>query len=427
LYFYPFYLFQQKLAIPLKNLLYVLLSFLFLACQRPTSKLSFSDQQLRQKADEIAHKYVIIDGHVDLPYRLKIKNFQLERAYQNIPVSSKEGDFDYERAQKGGLSGPMMSIYIPSSHDKDGQAKALADSLIHMVQWIAKSSSQYFELAKSPAEILAIKAKGKIALPMGMENGSPLQNLADVAYFRQQGISYVTLTHAKDNHICDSSYDTTATWQGLSPFGYSLLPELARQGIMIDVSHISDSSFYDVIAASPVPVIASHSSARHFTPSFQRNMSDSMISIMGKKDGVIMVNFGSTFLDATVAATRRANDAKLTKLLKDKGLSESSLAAAPIVEGFKKENPSVYADVEMVANHIDHIVKLAGINAVGFGSDFDGVGDSLPTGLKDVADYPNLLYVLLKRGYSEADLAKMCSGNIFRVWNKTLAFAAANK
>lgn len=410
----------------LKNLAPALALLVLFACQKPASHTQKSDDALKAKAVEIAHKYVIVDGHVDLPYRLKIKNFRLEREYLSIPVSSKQGDFDFVRAQKGGLSSPMMSIYIPSKLDKEPGAKLLADSLINMVQWIAQNNSAYYELATSPAQIQAIKNKGKIALPMGMENGSPLKSLADVAYFKNRGISYVTLTHAKDNHICDSSYDSTHTWQGLSPYGYELVPELAKQGIMIDISHVSDSSFYDVIKIAPVPIIASHSSARHFTPSFKRNMSDDMIRLLGQKGGVIMVNFGSTFLSDEVAAKRKENDAKLAKILKEKGLTEDDPKAESIIEAFKKDNPSVYADVEMVADHIDHIVKLAGIGAVGFGSDFDGVGDSLPTGLKDVADYPNLLYVLLKRGYTEADLEKICSGNIFRVWNTALDYAAKN-
>lgn len=395
----------------------------FVSCAKHAVKTSQNEAQLRQKANDIAHKYVMVDGHVDLPYRLKIKNFQLEKQYTGIPLKSKDGDFDFERAQKGGLSSPMMSIYIPSKFDKTEEGYQLADSLINMVNWIADQNPKYFQVAKSPAEIIAIKNAGKIALPMGMENGSPLKRLEDVKYFKNRGISYVTLTHAKDNHICDSSYDSTKTWQGLSPYGEKLVMELAKQGVIIDISHVSDNSFYDVIKIAPVPIIASHSSVRYFTPDFQRNMNDDMIKELGKKNGVIMVNFGSTFLNADVAKKRKESQAQIDKLLKAKGLTEDDAASKPIIEEFLKTNPAAFADVEMVADHIDRIVKLSSVNQVGFGSDFDGVGDSLPTGLKDVADYPNLLYVLLKRGYSEEDLAKMCSGNIFRVWNEVLAFA----
>jgi membrane dipeptidase len=407
----------------LSKIYYFIFCVIFLAsCAKPAVNSNKNDEALRKKADEIAHKYVIVDGHVDLPYRLKIKHFRLEKEFTGIPLKTTEGDFDFERAQKGGLSSPMMSIYIPSKLDKTEDGYILADSLINMVNWIAEQNPNYFQVAKTPAEIISIKNAGKIALPMGMENGSPMKKLEDVKYFRNRGISYVTLTHAKDNHICDSSYDSTKTWQGLSPYGELFVNELAKNGVMIDISHVSDESFYDVLKIAPVPIIASHSSVRHFTPGFQRNMADDMIVEMGKKNGVIMVNFGSTFLNGEVAKKRNQSQEKLEKLLKEKGLS-STEATKQIVADFLKENPAAFADVEMVADHIDRIVKLSSVNQVGFGSDFDGVGDSLPTGLKDVADYPNLIYVLLKRGYSEDDLAKMCSGNIFRVWNEVLAFA----
>lgn len=403
------------------------LLFLAFGCTKPKAKLQLSDTELRQKANEIAHKYVIVDGHVDLPYRLKIKHFRLEKQFTGIPLKSAEGDFDFERAQKGGLSSPMMSIYIPSKFDKTDEGFLLADSLINMVNWIADQNPTHFQVARNPSEILAIKNAGKIALPMGMENGSPMKKLEDIKYFKNKGISYVTLTHAKDNHICDSSYDTTKTWRGLSEYGEKFVLELAKNGVMIDVSHVSDDTFYDVVKLAPVPIIASHSSARHFTPDFQRNMSDDMIVEMGKKNGVIMVNFGSTFLDEGVAKKRKENQAKIDKILKEKGIKEEDEAAKTVIADFLKTSPNAFADVEMVADHIDRIVKLSSINQVGFGSDFDGVGDSLPTGLKDVADYPNLLYVLLKRGYSEADLAKMCSANVFRVWNEVIDFANKSK
>lgn len=406
-----------------KLIILTISTLLFYSCAKPGAKIGKNDEALKQKAVEIAHKYVIVDGHVDLPYRLKIKHFRLEKEYTGIPLKTKEGDFDFERAQKGGLSSPMMSIYIPSKFDKDEEGYMLADSLINMVNWIADQNPKYYQVAKSPDEIIAIKNSGRIALPMGMENGSPMKKLEDVKYFKNRGISYVTLTHAKDNHICDSSYDPSKTWKGLSPYGEKFVMELAKNGVMIDISHVSDDTFYDVIKIAPVPIIASHSSVRYFTPGFQRNMNDDMIKELGKKNGVIMVNFGSTFLDSTVARLRKESPEKLTKFLKNKGLTASDSAAKPLIEEYAKSNPEAFADVEMVADHIDRIVKLTSVNQVGFGSDFDGVGDSLPTGLKDVADYPNLLYVLLKRGYSEEDLAKMCSGNIFRVWNEVLAFA----
>lgn len=387
------------------------------------------DAQLRAYADTLAHQYIITDGHVDLPYRLKVKNFRLEREYMGIPVSTTDGDFDYERAKKGGLDAPFMSIYIPSTYQQQpDKGKALADSLINMINTIAEQIPDKFVRANSPAEVEAAFKAGKIALPLGMENGAPVgDDLANVKYFYDRGIRYITLTHGKDNQICDSSYDTTRTWNGLSPFGRTVVQEMNQVGIMVDISHVSDSTFYQVMKLSKVPCIASHSSCRAFTPGFIRNMSDDMIKLLGKNNGVIQINFGSTFLDSTVRAANEANRKKLQVLLDEKKLKFSDSLAKPIIEEYQKLNPSLFADVETVANHIDHVVKLAGINHVGIGSDFDGVGDSLPTGLKDVSQYPNLIYVLLKRGYTEEDIEKICYKNVWRVWNAVEEFAKTSK
>ena len=156
-------------------------------------------------------------------------------------------------------------------------------------------------------------------------------------------------------------------------------------------------------------------------------MSDDMIKTLAAHDGVIQINFGSTFLDSTVRAENDLNRKKLRALLEEKKLSESDSLAKPVMAEFQKQNPSLFADVETVANHIDHVVKLVGINHVGIGSDFDGVGDSLPTGLKDVSQYPNLIYVLLKRGYTAEDIEKICYKNVWRVWNKVEDVANVNQ
>ncbi|MFS0490150.1 dipeptidase [Leadbetterella byssophila] len=391
-----------------------------LLCVAAFSASTVAQKSHADKAKELAQKFIITDGHVDLPYRLQIKNFRLEKSYTGIPVQSEEGDFDFVRARAGGLDAPFMSIYIPANRSTQ-EAKLLADSLINMVEFIAKEKSNYFEVARTPDDVKRIKKAGKIALPMGMENGSPITSVSDVPLYRKKGISYVTLTHSKDNDICDSSYDSTKTWNGLSPFGVEVVKEMNKTGIMVDVSHISDDAFFDVIKVSKVPVIASHSSARKFTPGWQRNMSDEMLKALKANGGVIMVNFGSTFLDSDVVKYKAAATEKIRKELEEKGLTGKELRdgiAREIAKDYRN-----YSDVKRVADHIDHIVKIAGIDHVGIGSDYDGVGDSLPTGLKDVSDYPNLLAELLQRGYSEKDIEKICSGNLFRVWNRVLEYA----
>ncbi len=418
-----FYLVEQFDT--MKFLLF-LLCITTLACAPSKKVMMQSDQNLYQYAVELAHRFIITDGHVDLPYRLQVKNFRLDREYLGIPVSTTDGDFDYERAKQGGLDAPFMSIFIPSSYQNDPPStKALADTLIYMIDGIIAAHPDKFARGDSPEMIETNFEKGLISLPMGMENGAPLITLDDIRYYYKKGIRYVTLTHGKDNHICDSSYDTTATWGGLSPFGMKAVAEMNDIGMIIDVSHISDKTFYQVMEQSRAPVLATHSSCRHFTPGWERNMSDEMIVELGKRGGVIQINFGSDFLDAEVTKGRAANRIELNARLEAAGLKADDPLAKPIIEDFKKEHPELYADVKRVADHIDHVKSLAGIDHVGIGSDFDGVGDSLPTGLKDVSMYPNLIYELLKRDYSEEDIEKICFKNVWRVWNQVNEIAAA--
>ncbi len=427
--------------------IYFLVSFALFACkttspvvQSPTvvektviendfSAGPIDDQQLLYKADSLAQAYIITDGHVDLPYRLKIKNFRLSKEYLGIPIQTDEGDFDYVRAKEGGLDAPFMSIYIPAANQETkGASKALADSLITMIEGIAKVHPDKFGIAYGPKSAEQLVKEGKIALPMGMENGAGIEDdLDNIQHFKNRGISYITLTHSKDNLICDSSYDTTGTYNGLSLYGEQVVKEMNRVGIMVDISHVSDNAFYDVLALTDVPVIASHSSARKFVPGFERNMDDDMIRKMGEKGGVIMINFGSTFIDGEIAEIRTKQREEMTQLMKDNGLSFGDDGADAIIEEYQKNNPSFYADIEKVADHIDLVVELAGIDHVGFGSDYDGVGDSLPTGLKDVATYPNLLYILLKRGYTDEDIEKICYKNLWRVWTEVERVAALSE
>jgi membrane dipeptidase len=382
---------------------------------------SLSDDQRQKVADSLAQAYIITDGHVDLPFRLRVKRFRLEKEYLGIPISTTEGDFDYERAKKGGLDAPFMSIYIPSGQQKlPDMGRALADSLIDMVEGIAQAHPDKFALAKNPDDIVANTKAGKISLPMGMENGAPVGNdLKNVKYFYDRGIRYITLTHGKDNQISDSSYDSTSTWNGLSKFGEEVVREMNRVGIMVDISHVSDSAFYDVMKITKAPAIASHSSCRYYTPGFQRNMADDMIKVLAKNGGVIQINFGANFLDSIASKNDGLRDS-LEKILKARNLTSKDAEAQPIIEQFGKQHKELFSDVERVADHIDHVVQIAGIDHVGIGSDYDGVGDSLPLGLKDVSTYPNLIAVLLKRGYTPEDIEKICYKNVFRVWKKVI-------
>ncbi|MEL6388666.1 MAG: dipeptidase [Bacteroidota bacterium] len=412
-----------------KNILVLVIVLPLLSCKTADISPSLSERETNsEKAQRIAQENIITDGHVDLPYRLKVQNFQLTKEYLGIPIQTDQGDFDHVRAQQGGLDAPFMSIYLPATlQSESGASKRLADSLISMVEGIAAAHPDKFQVAKSASECDRLFEDGLVALPMGMENGSGLEDdLSNVAYFKDRGISYITLTHSKVNLICDSSYDTVRTWNGLSPYGEKVVREMNRVGIMVDISHVSDEAFYDVMELTDVPVIASHSSARRFTPEFERNMSDDMIRRLGENGGVIQINFGSSFLDGDVASQIQSARVEIGKLLAEHGLAYGDEKATELIEQYQKDHPVLLADVKKVADHIDHVVTLVGVDHVGFGSDYDGVGDTLPTGLKDVSDYPNLLKELLDRGYSEEDLIKMCYQNVWRVWNTVESYAAQN-
>ena len=368
------------------------------------------DSALRSKASKLAQETLIVDTHIDVPERLFEK-------MEDISVRTPGGDFDYPRAKAGGLNAPFMSIYVPSSYEGKG-AKAYAEKLIAMVETFEKDWPDKFALARSVKDIRAQFAAGKMSLPMGLENGSPFEGKIDnVRYFYDRGIRYVTLTHAKNNHICDSSYDEERTWNGLSTFGKQVVAEMNRLGMMIDVSHVSDSAFYQVMRLSKAPVIASHSSCRYFTPGWERNMDDEMIKLLASRGGVIQINFGSMFLVDSIRTNNSLRSKALEKALMENNLKADEPAGGEFAQKYRKEHPVAYADVTDVVAHIDHVVRLVGVDHVGIGSDYDGVGDSLPIGLKDVSSYPNLIFELLKKGYTEKDIEKICSGNLLRVWS----------
>jgi membrane dipeptidase len=265
-------------------------------------------------------------------------------------------------------------------------------------------------------------------LPMGMENGAPIEGkIENLQHFYNRGIRYITLAHSKANHISDSSYDDNRPAKGLTAFGKMLVVEMNNTGVMIDVSHISDDAFYQVMKISQVPVIASHSSARHFTPGFERNMSDEMIKLLAKNGGVIQINFGSTFISQKSIENYNLYKTARTIFMQKNNVEQDSEAVKKFTQSYREKTPFEYASLNDVLDHFDHVIKIAGIDYVGIGSDYDGVGDSLPSGLKNVSSYPNLIQGFMDRGYSEQDIAKILSGNLIRVWKQTEEYAAKQK
>ena len=367
----------------------------------------------------LASVAIFVDTHIDVPYRL-------EETPADISKATDDGDFDYPRAVSGGLNAPFMSIYTAAELEALGESRQLAEKLIDLVEGFAEQWPDKFAIARSPADVREHFEAGIISLPLGMENGSPIEgDLSNIQYFYDRGIRYITLTHGLSNHISDSSYDPNHQWNGLSEFGNEVVEEMNRLGIMIDVSHVSDDAFWQVMEISRAPVIASHSSARHFTPGFERNMSDEMIKALATNNGVIQINFGSAFLTASALeySMARREAAKIF------AAEHPELSASDSDEQFRaayelEHGPLPFASLDDVLDHIDHVVSLTSVNNVGIGSDYDGVGDSLPLGLKDVAAYPNLIKGLLSRGYGEQDIRKILGENLLRVWQAVEDYAA---
>ena len=346
--------------------------------------------------DAIAQGSLIIDTHIDVPYKLKM---QLEYNGSFEDISEKTSlNFDYPKSIKGGLNLPFFSIYLPASTEEEGTSFILANELIDMMDRIIETNPEKFFFVDTSTYLGNLPGQNLIGIAYGMENGAAIEGkLENVEYFYNKGIRYITLTHSKSNHISDSSYDENKNWGGLSEFGKSLIPEMNRIGVIVDISHVSDDAFMQAIEISKTPVIASHSSLRHFTPGWERNVSDEMLIALAKNKGVIQINFGTAFL----------ND------VNDKNKSYDP-------------NTYIHAEVTDVVDHIDHVVNVVGIDFVGIGSDYDGVGDTLPNGLKDASSYPNLIAELQNRGYSTTDIQKILGGNFVRVWREVEEYARDN-
>ncbi len=372
---------------------------------------------IEAQAAQITNKYLLTDTHIDVPYRL-------HGGWVDVTVAAPDGQFDYPRAVAGGLNLPFMSIYTPAEMEKEGGSYELANQLIDSVEALAARAPDKFMLVYSTTDAKKAMQSGRIGLAMGMENGSPIDHkIENVQFFADRGIRYITLTHGLSNQICDSSYDENRPWVGMSPFGKEVVSEMNRVGVMVDISHVSDDAFWQTLKVTKVPVIASHSSARKFTPEFERNMSDDMIVALAKNGGVIQINWGSSFLTAEANAYSTKMWAERTAWLEENGFEEDGEEAKQYSKDYRANQPFPYATMAQVVDHFDHVIKLAGVDHVGIGSDYDGVGDSLPVDLKDVSQYPNLVAEFLRRGYTETDIAKILGGNLMRVWTEVEAYS----
>tara|TARA_A100001388_G_scaffold96746_1_gene70503 strand:+ start:14032 stop:15204 length:1173 start_codon:yes stop_codon:yes gene_type:complete len=339
--------------------------------------------KINNLAQELAQEMIIIDTHLDTPIQLYMQQSK-NGFYEDITKASSL-HFDFDRAVSGGLNVPFFVIFTPPSAEEKGTAFEMAKDLIQILEDIMNKHPSKFRLVKSPEEIT--NEKGVMQVVYGMENGAPIESkLSNIKVFSDMGINYITLAHSKSNHISDSSYDSNKNWGGLSPFGRKVVAEMNKQGVMIDISHVSDAAFYEVLKLTKTPVIASHSSLRHFVPGFERNVSDDMLRELAKNEGVIQICFGSEFIAE------------------------------------KKKYPNLIVTVKDVADHIDRVKKIVGIDHVGIGSDYDG-WRNFPVGLEDTSTYPNLIKELLNRNYTKEEIEKIFGGNLLRVWREVKKFS----
>ncbi len=364
-------------------------------------------------ANQLAQSAIIVDTHIDAPT-------ELLKEWRDLGTAT-DREFDYPKAQAGGLNVAFMSIYTSPGEDQQGKSRQIANMQIDSIEALVQRHPDKFAILTSPNDIDRLKANGHVLLAYGMENGAPIGNdLSQLEKFYARGIRYITLAHSASNRIADSSYSRIHQWNGLSPFGEKVVAEMNRLGIMVDVSHVSDEAVIDALRVSRVPVIASHSGFRHFTPGFERNLSDELAKAIAKKGGVVQLTFGvgfvnpksaadlQSYFDESAALTKRNTEAKAAgKPLEDE---------AAFDKGWDENHPTPPTKIDAVLDQIDYAVKLIGIEHVGLGSDFDGVSGALPDGLKTVADYPNLVAGLQAHGYKDEAISKILGGNILRVW-----------
>ena len=350
----------------------------------------------------------VLDSHCDTPSQiLRLRDLSLDNDHAHV---------DFPKLKRGGVDGAFFALYVPGNLETE-EAFEYSQRLLEGVERAVEANSSSVAFATDSSQALNNQKEGRFSVLLGLENGSPIGNSFNrLKWFYDRGVRYVTLCHSSDNQICDSCASKVKRWGGLSPFGKELVAEMNRLGILIDVSHISDASFYDVLKYSDRPVVATHSCCRALCP-HPRNMTDDMIRSLADAGGVIQINFYPLFLDSGFA-----------EVLSGSGLEEKggyvekefiNDPSDPLKRAaWNRIQDEIQAlprpSFKLIADHIDHVVALAGIDHVGIGSDFDGI-EVTPEGMEDISMMPKLFEELRSRGYSESDLEKIASGNFFRI------------
>jgi len=396
-----------------------------------TLLFSAEDQKLLKKALRIHQRVLTVDTHCDTPFMLLEKDWDIGKYHQ--PGQPGSGCQDLVRMKEGGLDASFFAVFVgqgPRTDEGHAKAKDKAISIMDAMDAMFAKYPDLCALALTPQDAKALEKENKRAIFIGMENGYPLgHDIALLDYFYKRGVRYITLAHTADNDICDSSTDRKDTEdRGLSDWGKQVLRRMNELGIMVDVSHLSDRSFFEVLKLSSAPVLASHSCARALANS-PRNLSDEMLLALKKNNGVIQLCILDDYVKDPPANPERdqAFDAFYKKIddtyggwggIKDKAVHDQVEKEYDDLDN-RFPKPPVY--VKDAVNHIDHIVRLIGIDHVGIGTDFDGGGGLADC--NDVTQLKNITIELVRRGYSEKQIAKIWGGNAMRVLQQVIDYS----
>ncbi len=404
---------KQKFFIP--GIILTAIGLLLFSCS-----LGNKEENLLARVKEIHEKALTIDTHADTPSRLLSGEWKIGERHD--PEVRGSGCIDLPRMKEGGLDAEFFAVFAGQGKlDPEGYANARksADRQIDALYQMEKDYPVLVAIARASDDAYRLEKLGKRAAYIGLENGYAIgRDLAAVKYFYDRGIRYITLCHMGDNDICDSSVDRrNPEDNGLTDFGREVVAECNRLGIMVDVSHVSDKTFFDLLQVSTAPVIASHSSVRAICD-HSRNLSDEMLKALAANNGVIQINFVSSFVKTPKPNPER--EAAMARIEEKYGSwdevtdEETQKKMRQEYRNVREQYPTERATLGDVADHIDYVVNLIGVDYVGIGTDFDGGGGVV--GCDDVSDMPNITEELVRRGYSDDDIRKIWGGNLMRVF-----------
>lgn len=381
----------------------------WLAAQEPDPSL--------EQARRLLREVPLIDGHNDLPWAVRT-GFALSLDSADIARPQPKLMTDIPRLKAGMVGGQFWSAYSPSSFAAGGAARVGMEQVDFVHRLVAKYP-ETFELARTAEDVVRIHRAGKIASLIGLEGGHMIENsLGLLRAFYALGVRYLTLTHSRNTDWADAATDTLQHG-GLTRFGEEVVREMNRLGMLVDLSHASDSTMWDVLRVTEAPVIFSHSSSRHFTP-HRRNVPDDVLRAVARNGGVVMVNYVPTFIYLPAYEHSQRAEA-YQRSLRDRGLTGAELQDS--LRAWNQRNPMPRPPLSVVADHIEHIRDVAGVDHVGIGSDLDGI-DQTPIGLEDVSTFPALLAELLRRGWKDEDVKKVAGLNLLRVMRRVEEVAA---